>query len=51
MPQILKQQRWSFWKFREVYQVEATGDLVRVRESAADFFRAANPEDFEFTAD
>jgi uncharacterized protein (DUF58 family) len=51
MPQILKQQRWSFWKFREVYQMEATGDLVRVRESTADFFRGTAPEDFQFTAD
>jgi len=31
--------------------MEATGDLVRVREGAADFFRAANPENFEFTSD
>ncbi|MGC3959819.1 MAG: DUF58 domain-containing protein [Verrucomicrobiota bacterium] len=51
MPQILKQPRWSFWKFREVYQVEATGDLVRVRESTADFYRSTAPEEFEFTAD
>lgn len=51
MPQILKQQRWSFWKFREVYQVEGPGDLARVREITADFFRGTAPDDFQFTPD
>lgn len=51
MPKILKQQRWSFWKFREVYQIEVSGDLGRVRELTADFFRRTDPQDFQLTLD
>lgn len=51
MPKVLKQQRWSFWKFREVYQLEVPGELAAVREAAANFFRPATPQELELTLD
>jgi len=46
MPKILEQPRWSFWRFQEVYEVEVTGDVLQVREFAADFFRRTPIVDF-----
>lgn len=49
MPTILKQPRWSFWKFREVYQCNVRGEPARVQELAAEFFQLAPVTDFTLT--
>jgi uncharacterized protein (DUF58 family) len=46
MPKILEQPRWSFWKFQEVYEVDVSGDVLQVREYAAEFFRKTPAVDF-----
>ena len=46
MPKILEQPRWSFWKFREVYQIDVMGDAESVREQATAFFRNTPAVDF-----
>jgi len=51
MPTILEQPRWSFWKFREVYQIDVAGDVGRVREFATQFFKRTPAVDFDTDAE
>jgi uncharacterized protein (DUF58 family) len=49
MLKVLKQQRWSFWKFQEIYRIEVPGDLARVQEITTAFFHRTAPQEFQLT--